>query len=290
MHKCRNMHPNVLLKQHYGKAALNHSGTTKGLFVLRSVFFYTRSIQTRTRQHSSHTNIYPSLSLLCPCCRPGTRRKEPLCPPPTPPKCVPVHTSALPCLVKSPPRPLLQERCSWTSSHEQQQLPLNLLLGRKKGQCCEAKRIMVDRVEGVLWMSARGEAGVEVVGLNFGNSCSVFQGWRCRVSRRWSQSSKARRPPPPPGIWTSTFYLLCREKAASWVHSRSRVFLFDALEVALAFKLLDEYGKFLHMTRLSKMLLSNIVCCLILLCVTLKKWWRLKNLSFLGCCWICVIN
>lgn len=38
VHKYTNMHPNVLLKQHYGKAALNHNGTTKGLFVLPSVF------------------------------------------------------------------------------------------------------------------------------------------------------------------------------------------------------------------------------------------------------------
>lgn len=32
------VHPNVLLRQHYGKAALNHNWTTKGLFVLQPVF------------------------------------------------------------------------------------------------------------------------------------------------------------------------------------------------------------------------------------------------------------
>lgn len=150
------MHPNVLLKQHYGKAALNHNGTTKGPFVLRWVFTHAafrrgpdNTAATLTFTLHSHCSalvvvqalaersLYASPPSVCLCIRlpcPTTRARSA-------------------CLAKSPPRPLLLERCRLTSSHDckrQQQLTLNLLRGGKKDQCCEAKRIMVDRVEGVL--------------------------------------------------------------------------------------------------------------------------------------------
>lgn len=110
-----NTHPNVTLRQHYGKAALAAWDHKKALCV--AVCFTHTQHSRRTRQHSSHTNIYPSLSLRCPCYCLGRHRKEPLylsvC------LCVclctrlpyPSMRACYLCFAKSPRLSFLQEHC-----------------------------------------------------------------------------------------------------------------------------------------------------------------------------------
>lgn len=91
MHKYTYMHPNVLLKQHYGKAALNHNGTTKGPFVLRWVF--THAAFRRGPDNTTATltfTLHSHCSALVVAQALAERSLY------ASPKCVPVHTSALP--------------------------------------------------------------------------------------------------------------------------------------------------------------------------------------------------
>lgn len=113
----QHIHPNVLLRQHYGKAALTTRDHKEALCAAAG-FTHTAFREDQTTQHSSRTNIYPSLSVLCPCCCPGSHRKEPLYIPKRLCVCLlcPSMSARSPCLVKSPLRPLLREHCLLTLS------------------------------------------------------------------------------------------------------------------------------------------------------------------------------
>lgn len=143
------MHPDVLWRQHYGKAALNHSRTTKGLFVLQSVFTHaafrrgpdnTAATLTFTlHSHCSALVVAQALAERSLYASPQARAYEYVCPAPPHDKC----PLALPCEITSttPPASALPSNVPRLQSKSSSHLT-----------CCWAgKRTSVVGQRGLCW-------------------------------------------------------------------------------------------------------------------------------------------
>lgn len=160
-----NTHPNVLWRQHYGKAAWDHKE------LLCAARCLTHSIQGGPDNTAATlTFTLPSLSAL-PLLL--ARQAQKVCLP------YPFRRACSPRLAKSTPHPSLQEHTAFRLIPRLQQLALYLLL-RKKPCVVREKGIIVlisrqtERERGdVLSMSAW--RWILCQEMNFHNSCSVFQ-------------------------------------------------------------------------------------------------------------------